>query len=95
MDKDVLGLPIVFKDLIDDKIKFRKPVQNIDINDYLEKSDTYSKKNRNINIKLNVDYSKQVITYKFIGLLDVVSHLGGYKGAFEPVFMYFFPMIIL
>jgi len=27
--------------------------------------------------------------------MDVVSKLGGYKGAFEPILMYFYPIIIL
>jgi hypothetical protein len=27
--------------------------------------------------------------------MDVISKLGGYKGAFEPVLMYFYPIIIL
>ena len=27
--------------------------------------------------------------------MDIISMLGGYKGAFEPILMYFFPMVIL
>jgi hypothetical protein len=27
--------------------------------------------------------------------MDIVSKLGGYKGAFEPIVMYFFPIVIL
>ena len=27
--------------------------------------------------------------------MDIFSKLGGYKGAFEPIILYFFPMAIL
>jgi hypothetical protein len=27
--------------------------------------------------------------------MDIISKLGGYKGAFEPILMYFYPIIIL
>ena len=44
---------------------------------------------------MEVNYNKQVIIYSFYHVMDIVSKLGGYKGAIEPVFMYFYPIVIL
>ena len=85
----------MWEDKIIDHVKFKKPLTNVDINDYLEKDNIYEEKNRNVRIFLNIDYSKEVIIYSFVDAMDIVSKLGGYKGAFEPFLMYFFPMIIL
>ena len=91
----ILGVPIIYIDKIKDIVKFKKPLFNIDINYYLELDDTYKEKNRNLNIFLHIDFSKQMIIYTFFGSMDIFSKLGGYKGAFEPIIMYFFPMWVL
>lgn len=48
-----------------------------------------------MNVFLNINFSKEIIILTYFSTMDILSKLGGYKGAFEPIFMYFYPMIIL
>ena len=88
-------MTVAYEDLIKEFVKFKHSLKNIDNNDYLQLSETYVPTNRDLSIILQINYHREIIILKFIDSMDVVSKLGGYKSAFEPIFMYFFPIIIL
>ena len=50
---------------------------------------------RNMAISLNVNYIEQIVTYRYVNTMDIFSRMGGYKGAFEPLLQFFFPLVIL
>ena len=91
----MLGIPLIFGDTSDNRIKFHKPEKNIDVHNYLLLAPKYKADMRNLTINLLVNYDLEIITYKYVSTSDIISRLGGYKSAIEPILMFFYPMVIL
>jgi hypothetical protein len=91
--KKVLGLPVSFKDSVENQLLFKPSSINVQ-NGELTQSKSVDG-DSSFSIGLNVDFNQQIIILTYFNYGDLVSYLGGIKSAIMPVFDLIVPIVIL
>jgi hypothetical protein len=87
-----LGIAASWSDDVNDTVIYSKN-DNVDINGRLPTKSSAPKKE--LNIELGVEFSQQIYTYYYFGLLDICERIGGFVGFILPIMFFLAPFFIL